>query len=346
MRTIARKVDKTRAEWTVRKAIEFYDQNKFILDNAVQRGFEWNKDPVRMSEFIYSLIIERPIPPIYVAKIEGVNSAMDGKQRTMTIHAYLNDEFALEGVDPVEILDTETGDVEEYDINALHFSELEECVQNAIKDSTLTVIIINDPTEDEMCEYFYYLNNGVPLNSITSSRAKAKSRNAITELGNHELFKNSLTQKAFEKYTNEDIVIKSYAMLNIEEPSWDRKFILNLLEEVDINDDDVSQLNEVFDRIFAIHNKIEDKKTAKKIFVRTHMISIIPIVWQSLQDGLSDEQMTEWLSKFFNGKKSTTISNVYNNNSRSASGKKESIKKRVDELRKSYNETFNVALAT
>lgn len=340
MRRIVRKVDKSRAEWTVRKMNDFYVQNKFILENAVQRGFEWSKDPVRMSEFIYSLIIERPIPPIYVAKIDGKYSAMDGKQRATTIHKFLNDEFPLEGLEPLEVYDSETDDVEEVDINTLYFSELEETIQDAIKDSTLTVIIINDPTEDEMCEYFYYLNNGVALNSITSSRARAKSRETIKELGGHELFKNALTAKALEKYTNEDIVVKSYAMIHVDEPSFDRKSVENLMVNADITDDDKAQMQEIFDRILSVHGKIEDKRIARKILVRTHMISIVPVIWQSLQDGLSDEQVTEWFSVFFNGKRSTTISETYNSNARGSTGKKIAIKRRVEALMDNYNEFF------
>ena len=282
MRTIVRKVDKTRAEWTARKTVDSLKQGKLVLDNAVQRGFVWNKDVVRMSEFILSLIFERPIPPIYVAKFGDVYSAMDGKQRITTIEKFMNDEFALEGLETLEIYDDETGEPEEVDINTLTFSELEESLQNAIKDSALTVIIINEPSEDEMCEFFYYLNNGVPLNAITSTRAKAKSRKEITELGSHELFKNALTAKAFERYTNEDIVVKSYAMLHMESPSMETKVIRPYMAEIDITDTDKKQLVEVFDRIMNMHRKIEDNKIAKRLLTRTHMISIVPIVWKSL----------------------------------------------------------------
>lgn len=345
MRTIERKVDKTRAEWSVRKMMEFYNKKEYVLENAVQRGFVWNKDVVKMSEFIYSLIIERPIPPIYVAKSGKVYSAMDGKQRTTTIVEFLNDKFPLSGLDTLEIYDDETEDTEDVDINGLYFSELEECIQNAIKDSILTVIVINDPTDDEMCEYFYYLNNGMALNAITTSRAKAKSRNVITELGNHPLFKSALTTKAFEKFTNEDIVVKSYAMLHEENPSWDSKYIRTLMEQSEITDEDAQQMKEVFDRIMEMHDLIEDKKVAKRILVRTHMISIIPIVWKSLQDGLSSKQMADWFAKFFNGRKSTTISSVYNSYATSGSGKKDAIRKRVEELTKDYNECFRQFLS-
>lgn len=344
MRTIVRKVDKTRAEWTARKTVDYLKQGKLVLDNAVQRGFVWNKDVVRMSEFILSLIFERPIPPIYVAKFGDTYSAMDGKQRITTIQKFMNDEFALEGLESVEIDDDETGEMEEVDINTLTFSELEESLQDAIKDSALTIIIINEPTDDEMCEFFYYLNNGMPLNAITSTRAKARSRKEITELGEHELFKNALSSKAFERYTNEDIVVKSYAMLHMEEPSMETKVIRPLMAEIDITDADKKQLMEIFDRILEMHKKIEDTKIAKRLLTRTHMVSVVPIVWKSLQDGLSDKQMIEWFVEFFAGKKAATISSTYNTYAGSGSARKEAVRNRLEAIEENYNKFFEKAV--
>ncbi len=344
MRTVKRKVDKTRAEWTAKNVVNYLRQGKLVLDNAVQRGFVWDKDAVRMSEFILSLIFERPIPPIYVAKFGDTYSAMDGKQRITTIQRFMDDEFALEGLETVEISDDESGEIEDVDINTLVFSELEESLQDAIKDSLLTVIIINEPSEDEMCEFFYYLNNGMPLNAITSTRAKAKSRKEITELGMHELFKNALTAKAFERYTNEDIVVKSYVMLHMEEPSMETRVIRPLMAEIDVTVSDKKQLEEVFDRILEMHKKIDDKKIAKRLLTRTHMISIVPIIWKSLQDGLSERQMTEWFVEFFSGKKSATVSSVYNMYAGSGSARKDAVQKRVDEIEKNYNEFFKSVL--
>lgn len=225
-------------------------------------------------------------------------------------------------------------------VNTLTFSELEDSLQDAIKDSVPTVIIINEPSEDEMCEFFYYLNNGMPLNAITSTRAKAKSRKEITELGSHELFKNALTAKAFERYTNEDIVVKSYAMLHMENPSMETKVIRPYMSEIDITDADKKHLMEVFNRILKMYSQIEDNKIAKRLLTRTHMISIVPIVWKSLQDGLSDKQMAEWFVEFFSGKKSATISSAYNTYSGSGSARKDAVRNRLDAIEENYNKFF------
>ena len=51
---------------------------------------------------------------------------------------------------------------------------------------------------------------------------------------------------------------------------------------------------------------------AKRIYAKTHMISIVPIVAESINEGYSDKQMMEWFVNFFSGKKSATTSKAYN----------------------------------
>ena len=180
----------------------------------------------------------------------------------------------------------------QYHTLLLHFPSiqklnLDEVFQNAIQDATLSFVIINNPTDDQVCDYFYLLNNGKPLSAMTKTRVKAVSRETITKLGNHELFKNALTAKALARYTNEDIVVKAWAVLNQEEPSLETAKIRKVTENIKITNDDVIQLTNCFDRILEVHKMIEDKKIAKRILTRTHMISIMRVVNRSVDDGVS-----------------------------------------------------------
>ena len=85
---------------------------------------------------------------------------------------------------------------------------------------------------------FYRLNFGKPLSSIELSRARAKSLKVIQEIGKHELFTTTLTAKAFEKYTHEDLVIKSYIMLTSDTPCLDSKMVRPVMETAVFTDDD------------------------------------------------------------------------------------------------------------
>lgn len=323
--------------WNARQLAKMAQNGSIRFDNAVQRGLVW--DDKRKSLLIHSLLIGYPIQPFYAAKNEDGYDMLDGKQRTNAIVDFLNGRFELTDVPEVEV-ENEDSTTDMVDINTLHFDELEEALRDEIASYSLTVYYFDGITDDEISEMFFRLNNGKPLSAIELTRARAKSMDMIREIGQHELFRSALTEKAMARYTNEDIVIKSYAMLHEREPSMETKVIRPLMADADITEKDRQQLTEIYNRIVAMHGLIEDKKTAKRILTRTHLISIVPIVWKSLQKGLSDEQMAGWASEFFSGKKSASISDIYNQNAGSGSAKKESVRKRLEEIEKHFDGFF------
>lgn len=342
MLQILGKTDKLRDEWTIRKVVDNYESGVSVFDNAVQRGLVW--DIEKKSRLIRSTLLGRPIPPIYVSKHEEggimIHSNLDGKQRSFAWIDFLKDKYELKGLDPITVRDTETGDVNDIDINGKCFSELPEVLRNAITDATVTVIVINNATEDEECEIFYDINNGKPLNAITITRVKAKSRKTITELGSHELFKNALTQKALEKYTNEDIVVKTWAMLYEENPGLDTKYIRPLMQKIQITKEQKAEMEKCFDRILTTYNiaKDDDKKIAKRILTRTHMVSIMRVVKESIDKKVSDNHFANWFMHFYAGRKSATISDTYNSYAGAGSGKPTSVGKRLEVLDKDFHE--------
>ena len=100
------------------------------------------------------------------------------------------------------------------------------------------------------------------------------------------------------------------------------------------------EIKDVLDRMVVIHGLIEDKKVSKRVYTRTHMISIIPVVAKSIKDERTDKQMMEWFVTFYSGKKSATTSSIYNSAAGSGSGKKEAVRKRLEEIQKSYDSYF------
>lgn len=325
-------------EWNARQLQKLVQKGEIKFDNAVQRGLVW--DAERKSLLINSMLTGYPIPPFYAVKGAGYYDMLDGKQRTNTIVDFICGKFELEGVPAVEV-ENEDGTVDMVDINTLHFDEMEESLQDELLAYPLTVYYFDSITDDEIAEMFFRLNNGKPLSAIELSRARAKSGEAIREIGKHDLFKSSLTEKAFERYTHEDIIVKSYAVLHEKEPSLETKHIRPLMAEMEITDEEQVQLLEIYDRILAVHGLIEDKKIAKRILTRTHMVSIVPIVWQSIEDGLSEVQFMEWFVTFFAGKKSASISSVYNECAGSGSARKEAVRKRLEEIARHYDAFFN-----
>lgn len=329
---------KSEMNLTVRSYVSQIDDGEIDFDIEIQRPYSW-KDIEQKSGLIQSLIVGDIIPPFIFNRIDGKFEALDSKQRSLTICKYLKDEFALQGVIPIEIIN-EDGELEEVDINGLKFSELPDYIRDAIKDYNLSIWYLNEADQDEVGRNFYNLNNGVRINSATINRVKAKSKKQIMELGKHELFKESLSKVALEGHVNEDLVGKAHAVLNAEEPSMNATWVRKYMRNADFTETDVEDLKMVFDRIYNIHGLIEDKKIAKRIYTRTHMISIVPIILDSIYEGYTDEEMMRWFVTFFSGKKSATTSNSYNSAAGNGSGRKEAVRKRLEVVERSYKAFF------
>ena len=330
---------KANISWNARQLTKMIGKGSIVFDAAIQRNLVWDNE--RKSLLIHSMLSGYPIPPMYATKDDGVYSMLDGKQRSNAIADYLSGKFTLTGIPEVTLEDGT-----EIDINGKYFSGLNEELQDALNSYSFTIYYFEDITEDEVSEMFYRLNFGKPLSSVELSRARAKDLKTIQNIGKHELFTTSLTAKSFEKYTHEDLVIKSYIMLTSDNPCLDTKVVRPIMETTEFIKDDIDLMNAVYDRIFNAYKLIiaDDspetgkisKRIAKRLLTRTHMLSIMPMVKKSIEDNVSDEIFTNWVKNFFCGTKSVTKYNDYNTRCTSGSGHAENVKVRLKIIEKDY----------
>lgn len=328
--------------WNARQLSKMIEKGTITFDNAVQRGFVWDND--RKSLLIHSMMTGFPIPAMYAAKdTETRNySMLDGKQRSNAINDFLHGRFTLSNV-PEVVLEDGT----EIDVNGMYFSGLCEELQDIISNYSLTIYYFEDISDEDVAELFYRINNGKALSSVEMSRVRSKALKTIQEIGQHELFTTALTEKAFEKYTHEDLVIKSYIMLTSDTPCLDTKVVRPTMEKAEFSEQDINIMNGVFNRILNTYKTIiaDDspetgkisKRIAKRLLTRTHMLSIMPIVKKSLIDRVSDDVFVLWVKNFFCGSKSATKYDEYNSRCTAGSGHVETIKVRLDVIKKDYN---------
>ena len=315
--------------WNARQLSKMCMNGNITFDNAIQRGYVW--DIKRKSLLIESMIIGYPIPAFYARRDENkVFDMLDGKQRSSAITEYLNDEYALTGVSE--------------GLEGKLFSELPEETQDDIISYSLTVYYFEDITEDEVNEMFYRLNNGKPLTAIELTRVKAKSFDKIKELSTHEIFTDALKESQINKYTHEDIVMKALVMLSVDEPSLKNEFIRPYIIETEITDDQAAEVNDALTQIKAAHDVLvgffEDvaaARAAKKLYTRTHLISMIPLALETYRNGVPAEEFAQFVWAFFtsNGR-GISVSQCYNSNSSSGSNSPSSVKLRDRELREHY----------
>ena len=158
----------------------------------------------------------------------------------------------------------------------------------------------------------------------------------IKEIGKHPLFTSALTQKAINKYTNEDIVIKSYSVLTQETPSFDTKDIRPLMSEAVISEEEKNTIMAVYDKLLATYAIVTNPKIQKKMFTRTHLLALVPIIKLATEMQVTNEKVAEFCEYFFDGGKVATVSDKYNSKVGSASGKPDSVRTRNTAIKESF----------
>lgn len=123
----------------------------FIFIPEYQRDFTWEAD--RQSKLIESIILGLPIPFIFVAENKDSSwEIVDGSQRVRSIHAFLNNQLVLSGLESISSL------------NGYKFDELDETRQGKILNTALRIIVLSEETTDDVkIDMFERINRGSDL---------------------------------------------------------------------------------------------------------------------------------------------------------------------------------------
>ena len=143
---------------TIKSLCERIDKGRLNTQADFQRKYVWEKDVKLKSRLIESVLLEVPIPTIYTAEEEdGSEVVIDGQQRLMTFHGFINSEFKLSGLEIYPGLNHKTYKT---------LGEINPTYQEKIDDYPLRVIkILKDSDIDVRFDIFERLNRGsVKLN--------------------------------------------------------------------------------------------------------------------------------------------------------------------------------------
>lgn len=156
-----------------------YQRGDLNLDPEFQRNYVW--DDKRASLLVESVLLEIPIPVIYLAEeIDGRFTIIDGQQRLRSFFRFINNEFKLKNL---RVLSDYEGKL---------FKTLDKDNQIKVEDATLRTIEIRKETNpDVKFEIFERLNVGsVKLNDqeLRNCIYRGKYNNLIKELSENKDF--------------------------------------------------------------------------------------------------------------------------------------------------------------
>lgn len=167
------------------KMISLYQMCRWIdvgnldLRPEYQRNLVWNRQ--KKSLLIESLMLRIPIPAFYLDEdADGGKTVIDGLQRLSTIHDFINDGFALNGLQYLKVCEKKK------------FSELERKYKSRIDDTQFAVNILDVRCPDMVkFDVFRRINTGgVALNS-------QEVRNIMANVGTRTLLKEMSTCEEF-----------------------------------------------------------------------------------------------------------------------------------------------------
>lgn len=342
------KIEGSSITWTCKQIAKMIDRETINFKNVVQRSFVWEKH--RMSELIWSIIMGYPIPPVYSERGNAENDrvrvydVLDGQQRCTTIYKYINDEFALTELKPIPYLD-EDGNECTIDISGKKFSELEEELQDIIKDATITVKYFDNLEQEQKAEMFRRLNNGKPLSTKSRTLASAKNIGSLLDIGSHKLFDEMLTDKARANKNHAVIVVKAWAMMtkNVGDISFASKEFNPMIEEAEISEEEKQNLVDMFDFIVNVHEELvgnKEKDVAKKLYTETHFVSLIPHIKKAMENDIAEAMVADWLVNFFKTENDTDVYAKYMEACRDGVARSASVVARHEALEESYNDFF------
>ena len=280
--------------WSVNSFKKRFEKGEINFDNPIQRGIVWNK--VMSSLYIHSLLYDVLVyqKPFLVSKKENGVDILDGKQRGTSLIKFINNEFALTGLqkEPSIILRGEP-----YNINGKYFKQLDEDLQMKILDFQIDMAILeNAPVEIEAL-FFDRSNGGKAMAKIDLARSKNRSIEVVKEIAQHEIFKAMFSDKQLIKLPQDEIVVKTWQALNETDPDYSSKHFNDLMEELEITDENKQQIMSVYDKVFEAYKNvlIKDKEVSNMIMKKTHFLTYVAFVEQFE----SVDKLTEWLILFY-----------------------------------------------
>lgn len=267
--------------------------------------------PILKSNLVWSMLADSYIPPIVLLKDKRGSDAkgkdvfgyqiLEGQQRLVTtLIPFLNDEWELHGAtEPVEV------DGFTYDIAGKKYSELEEELQDIIKNYRFTVQAIENYTMEEAEKLYFNINSGVALSAM--QKGKAKLGNELMEFVNTLLSGKFFTQaiNITEKQAlkEDDLLMLMQGMALLDQRHEKRAFknisaasMLSYAESIrnSYNEEKQQMLMEIVDYLDSAF------ETKNKFLRKNNTPIVIVMAKIALENGVKPELFRAFVNDFSN----------------------------------------------
>lgn len=229
------------------------DRNEIFIPDY-QREFIWSKR--QQSRFIESILLNLPIPYIYVAdnyggENDGRIEVVDGSQRLRALHSYIEGELTLDNLQTLPLL------------NKTQFKDLPDGRRLRFLRKTIRIIELQHTIDEEARrEMFDRLNTGGT--KLTSMETRFGTSGGpfldfIRELSTDPLYRKlcPLTKSRIDHRDYEELILRFFAYLN-EYTNFKKEvtpFLNKYLEKLNVNGFDEASMRDEFSRMLKFIEK-------------------------------------------------------------------------------------------
>lgn len=234
------------------------------LNPDYQRNHRWS--PETSSRLMESLILNIPIPTVYLSQDIDVDeeveddvarySVIDGQQRLTAIYGFMTNDYALEGLDVLELL------------NGSFYKDLPPFLVRRLEERTIKCLRI-DSTVDPQVKFdiFERLNSGaVQLESqeLRNAVYRGKFNDMIKSLSKNEAFmillnidvKNSEEDNKVKKMQDVEYALRFFSYMRNEGEYMKKSFKQFLSEQMDkfnkYDEETLDNMKEHFEKVFEM----------------------------------------------------------------------------------------------
>lgn len=311
-----RKVSTQALDLSFNELLDMHESNELNIAPDYQRLFRWTEG--QQSRFIESLILELPVPPIFVIEEgEGVYQLIDGLQR---ISSYLHLRGKLSAphldppVQPPSVLTLTDCDIVT-ELNGLRYDDLPAALQIRLKRAFIRVEVVRKGTDPRFQYHmFKRLNTGgeqlseQQIRNCTIRLLDSHFADFIIEMSNLEAFRectSTLTQDRRLSAFDQELVLRFFAFKNRRSQFKHEvsDFLTEFMEDVAEGRErfDYRAESEIFTKTFtllqrslreysfAFANKARDKLSAG---FSVYHFEAITVGMQKVLDQLNPEDQT------------------------------------------------------
>lgn len=280
--SVDEKIEKVRTrslDLSFNELMDMYEDGELIIDPEYQRMFRWNE--VKQSQFIESLILELPVPPIFVIETkDNEYELIDGLQR---ISSYLHFRGKLPQVSNEEKDDNRYLILQNCDIlkelDGKKYDDLPKAIQIRLKRNFIRVEVLRKENNNQLRYYmFKRLNSGgeklsdQEIRNCTIRIMDNKFNECIIKCSLNESFRNVISKLDDEKKKtkgDQELVLRFFAlknnMINYKHPF--AEYLTKYMEEVaegSLSFECISE-QDIFNRTFYVLDNLLGKDSFSSV---------------------------------------------------------------------------------